>query len=145
MTMKQRNQLRRAFTMAEIVVAIAILFGAMVTFAQIATWCLGERARNNAALNALHLAENILEEARAQPTEKLDAAWAAAVQEPARYKALPPACLIEVKFETPTTLAGFKKVEVKVKWKAGPETSLREIVLTGFFAPRTALVGGPKP
>src|SRR5271165_4259816 len=81
---------RRAFTLVEVVVAMAVAAVVGVVVAQCTVWAMRERARLAAHRAALELAANVLEEGRARPWDKLDQAWATAQTVPATMAELLP-------------------------------------------------------
>ncbi len=110
--------------------------------AQAMVWSLRERARLASHQAATELAANVLEEARAQPWEKLDSAWAEARTVPSEMAALLPEGKILVKLAPGAKL---RRVTVEVQWQGEPSASTQSVTLTTLLSARSAKKTGGTP
>jgi hypothetical protein len=129
----------------EATVALAVTAVLMVVVAQCAVWSVRERARLTAHEAALELAANVLEAARAQPWEKLDADWAAAQAVPAATEALLPEGKVIVTLEPGQPLPQTRRLTVEVRWQFDPQLPPQSVELTTLLAARAAKQPGGKP
>jgi type II secretory pathway pseudopilin PulG len=133
------NCRRPGFTVLEVTVALAVLIILGVIVAQTMFWSLRERARLTAHQAANELAANVLEEARAQPWDKLDAAWAESRTVPSEMADLLPAGKIIVKLEPGATS---RRITVEVRWQLEQEQS---VSLTTLLSARESKISGGTP
>jgi type II secretory pathway pseudopilin PulG len=129
--------IRAGFTILEVTVALAILIILGAIVAQAMVWSLRERARLASHQAATELAANVLEEARAQPWDKLDDKWAEGRTVPSEMAALLPAGKIVVKLESAATS---RRVTVEVRWQHEQEQSVS--LTTLLSARETKKTGG---
>src|ERR1019366_9074609 len=130
---------RAGFTILEVTIALAILIILGMIVAQATVWSLRERARLVSHQAATELAANVLEEARAQPWDKLDAKWADGRTVPSEMAELLPAGKIVVKLEPATNS---RRVTVEVRWQLEQEQS---VSLTTLLSAREAKKTGGTP
>src|ERR1051325_4033913 len=130
------------FTLAEMVVALAIFAILTVIVAQSVVWSLRESARRAAHHAALETAVNVLEEARAMPFEQLDMTWAGGHMIPSEMAALLPEATIHVTLEADKLAAGTKRVTVEVRWHFEVGTPVQSVVLTTVLSRRELKTGG---
>ena len=130
---------RAGFTILEVTIALAILIILGMIVAQATVWSLRERARLVSHQAATELAANVLEEARAQPWDKLDAKWADGRTVPSEMAELLPAGKIIVKLEPATNS---RRVTVEVRWQLEQEQS---VSLTTLLSAREAKKTGGTP
>jgi prepilin-type N-terminal cleavage/methylation domain-containing protein len=106
---------RRGFTLAESMIALAILGVVLLLLAQVAYLVLMERLRSGARQDALEAAANVLEAARACPWDELTPAWAARQRLPesvaGRLRGR-----IEVRVEPEPSRPHTKRVTAEVRW-----------------------------
>ena len=133
---------RVGFTIAEMLVCLAVLVVVMALIAQTAGWTAAERARAAARLAAVEAAGNVLESARAVSYEGLTAEWARARTLPTDEALLPPDTTLTVRVEPDATHARLKRVTVEVHWQAGSEPR-QTVRLVGLVGPRAAAEGTP--
>ena len=136
---------RRGFTIIEVVAATGIVLVAMVLVAQIGYWSLRERTRSAARQVVIELAANVLESARAQPWEGLDAEWAAAQRIPEELEELLSEGRISVAVEPEPAPPRTKRVTVEIRWLLYEEIESRPVRLVGLFTARTAAGQGGTP
>jgi type II secretory pathway pseudopilin PulG len=136
---------RAAFTLTELIGAVAIIAVLVVIVAQCMTLSIQERARMAAQQAALELAANVLENARAQPFEKLDKTWAEAHAIPSEVAALLPDGKIIVTVEPEKTAPATRRVTVEVQWQFEAHLANRSVQLTTIIAGRDAKKTGGKP
>jgi prepilin-type N-terminal cleavage/methylation domain-containing protein len=133
---------RQGFTILETMLALGILATAMVLAAQVGYWSMADRLRGEARQEALELAANILESARAVRPEDLTAEWAAAQQLPASSVLRPRQGKLTVRVESEETRPLVKRVTVLVEWQQDDGSPVRPVKLVGLFAARSAPAEG---
>jgi type II secretory pathway pseudopilin PulG len=132
---------RRAFTLGEVVIALAVLAAAGTIAATALTRLLADRSRLDARLEAVEAATNALEEARARPWDGLTPEWAAARPTPpvlARW----PGSKLTVKVEPEPGRPRVRRVTAEVSWDRGEAEPWPAVSLTTLVAARTT---GGKP
>jgi prepilin-type N-terminal cleavage/methylation domain-containing protein len=135
---------RPAFTVIECIVALALILIVSAIVAQTIVWGLQERSRSAAHYAALETAANILEEARAQPFDKLDKTWADAQHVPTGMDAVLPEGKVTATIAPEPKLAGVKRVTVVVSWQFAPQPA-DTVELTTLISARTAKKTGGAP
>lgn len=141
-SLARRAQGRGGFTILEATVTLAIVAVLAVIVAQAMVWSLRERARLASHQAATELAANVLEEARAQPGDKLGPAWADSRTIPSEMAALLPEGKILVKLEPGPKL---RRVTVEVRWQGEPQASTHSVSLTTLLSAREAKKTGGTP
>ncbi len=136
---------RGAFTLAELTVSVLIIAIMVVIVAQCLALSLQERARIAAHQAALELAANVLEDARAQPFEKLDKTWADAQAIPSETAALLPDGKIVVTVEPEKGVPKARRVTVEVHWHFEAHLTNTNVRLTTVLSGRTAKKTGGEP
>lgn len=139
------GQARPGFTMMETSIALGILLVAMMLVAQVAAWSLGERERNATRRDALDVAANVLEEARALPWRELTPQWASARRLPEDLGGRLEAGSLKVRVEAEPSRPLTKRVTVEVGWKTGGGVQVVPVRLVGLFSDRSADTAGGKP
>jgi prepilin-type N-terminal cleavage/methylation domain-containing protein len=129
---------RPGFTLVEATVALAIVAVLAAIVAQAMVWSLRERTRSMSHHAALELAANVLEDARAQPWDRLDKAWADRPTVPSEMAALLPEGKIIVTVEPAPALPSTRRVTVEVRWESG------SVRLTTLLTGREAKKAGGK-
>jgi Tfp pilus assembly protein PilV len=124
---------RSGFTIAETMVTLGLLAVALTLVAQVGVQTLRERERVVAGQVAREQAINVLETARAQPWEKLDAGWAEKQQLPEAYTRK--GWKLQVRVEPEASRPRVKRVSVEVRPEETPAPPVR---LVGLFAARSA-------
>lgn len=127
---------RRAFTLLELTVAVAILAVVIVIIAQCFSLSFRERARAASHHAAAELAANILEAARAQPLDKLDKTWADAQVIPTESADLLPQGKAIVTVEPDKSAPNLKRVQVEVQWRFEEHLPMNSVQLTTLIAAR---------
>jgi len=127
---------RLGFTMAETLIALAVLGSVSAAVAEFATWTLGERAHADARLEAVDAAANALEQARARPWNDLTAQWASDQRLPEYMAARWPDCRLSVRVEPEENRPYVKRVTVDVKWTAPGHKNWAPVTLIAAFAAR---------
>lgn len=142
---KHRSRKRWAFTLIELTIAVAIvaLLGVMV--AQLLSFSLLERARAGARQTATELAVNVLEEARAQPFQNLDKAWADARTIPSESVDLLPQGKLSATVESDQATPGLKRVTVEVRWQFEAHLPVQNVRLTTLLSARESRKKGGTP
>lgn len=127
---------RAAFTIMELVVALAGLALGLTLVLELALWSTAERRRLSVRAEALEAAANVLEAAQAASYEGLTAEWAAARQ-------LPPALAprlyngrLTVRVEPEP--APLKRVTVEITWQGNGVDTGQPVRLSGWFGPRNS-------
>jgi Tfp pilus assembly protein PilV len=143
--MKARVTTRPGFTVLETTVALAILATALVLVAQIGLWSWRERARSAVRLEALELAANIMESARAAPWEALTPQWAARHKLTELLDQRLADGELTVRVEPDAARQGVKRVTVEIRGRLGPKVVESLAHLVGTFSARSAAAGGGKP
>jgi hypothetical protein len=127
---------RSAFTFIEVTISLAVLAGAMVMVAQIATWALAERMRTEATLETVEAAANILEYAQVRPWNELNSEWANGLKLPESIASRWPDCRLAVQVEPEPKHPRTKRVTVEIKWTAPNRLAWQPVKLTGLFSAR---------
>jgi hypothetical protein len=133
---------RKGVLMLEAVAALGILIAVMVVVAQTGLWGMRERARNAEHKAALELANNILEAARARPTQELTPAWADQLKLSKEETDLLSGGTLKVRVEAEKTVPSARRVVVEIHWGAAPVP--RSLELVGIFSARSAVAAGGK-
>ncbi|HEV3203002.1 MAG TPA: type II secretion system protein [Gemmataceae bacterium] len=141
--MKWRRQ--RAFTILEITIALGILAIVVVIVAQLGFQSLRDRWRNAARHQALELAANILEAARACPWESLTPQWAAEQRLPEHADQHLHEGRLIVRVEPGPEGPNIKRVTVAIHWTQDENKPARPVELTALFGPRSAPAVESKP
>lgn len=123
---------RRGFSLIELTVAMALTIVVLGIVASLAVWSFRERAHHQARFIALETANNILEEARSLPWDKLTPGWAAA--QPTIDDLFLPEGKIAVTVTDEPGEKGLKRVVAKVVWRASADRPPLDVELVGFFA-----------
>lgn len=132
---------RRGFTLAEMVIALAVLAATGSLAAAALTQLLADRSRLDARVEAVEAAANALEEARARPWDQLTPEWAAARPTPpvlARWTG----SKLTVKVEPEPGRPRVRRVTAEVTWDRGQSDPWKPVTLTTLIAARTT---GGKP
>jgi type II secretory pathway pseudopilin PulG len=128
---------RPAFTIAEIMVAMAVIVVLVVVVGQCMALSLRERAQIAAHQAAVELAANILEAARAQPWEQLDQQWAASQAVPPEMANLLPEgkVIVTVEIGQPHPLT--RRITVEVRWQIDANFPPEIVQLTTVISGRS--------
>ncbi len=129
---------RSGFTLTEMAVALAVLAGAAVMVAELATQSLTLRARADARLEAVDAAANILEQARAAAWNDLTPEWASAQKLPESLAARWPDMRLSIRVEPEADRPRVKRVTVEIKWTGSGRAGWTPVTTTGLFAARAA-------
>jgi prepilin-type N-terminal cleavage/methylation domain-containing protein len=135
---------RAAFTLTEVMVAMAVTAVLGVVVAQCTVWSLRERARLRAHEAALELAANVLEEARARPWDRLDPDWAASRVVPTAMAELLPEGKVIVTLAPGEGAPHTRRVTVEVSWQSAPHLPPQSVELTTLLSARQAPLPGGK-
>lgn len=141
----QNLRTRNAFTLVELVMAVAIVAILGVIVAQLLSFSLLERARVGARQTATELAVNVLEEARAQPFDKLDKVWADARAIPSESVDLLPKGKLITTVEPEKTAHEVKRITVEVRWQFETHVPVQNVRLTTLLSAREAKKKGGTP
>jgi len=142
--MKEKHA-RRAVLVLDMTVGLTILLTLMVIATQVGVWSVAERTRSEVRQEALEAVANVLELARGQSLDGLDAAWAAKQKPPeALAQKLNKAKLV-VRVEPEEGRPSCKRVRAELTWTLIDGKPAAPVLLTAVFAPRTAEVKGGKP
>lgn len=142
---KLHSRKRGAFTLVELTVATAIFAILVVIVAQCISVSLRERARMSAHQAASELAANVLEDARAQPFEKLNKTWADAQTIPSEMAALLPEGKIAVTAGPEKATPRTRRVTVDVHWQFEQHLPMQSVRLTTLLGGRAAKKAGGEP
>jgi prepilin-type N-terminal cleavage/methylation domain-containing protein len=134
----------RGFTVAETVIALAILAVIMTLVAELGLATVVERQRNGRRQLALEAAVNLLETARASDWEMLTPAWARAQQLPGTLAERLPQGKLQVQAEEEKGRTLCKRITVEIQWTED-EKPVRPIKLVMLRSARTAPKPGGKP
>ena len=126
---------RRAFTIMETIAAFALVGVVLVLVAKVGFTSMNERTRSLAKQTAIEHLQNVLENARSLPWEKLTHEWASSVKLPDDWNHLLPEGKLEVKVETEKDAALVKRVTATLGWK-NIEGKPVAVTLVGLFAAR---------
>lgn len=135
----------RGFTVLEAVSALSIACLAMALVAQVGFCSLRERERFAARQVAIELAANVLEAARAQAWESLDANWAATRQIPDAARKRLADGSFTVRVESVESSPHLKRVTVEVRWMQPESVEARPVRLAALLAARTSAAAGGAP
>jgi prepilin-type N-terminal cleavage/methylation domain-containing protein len=125
---------RRAFTIAEMSIAVVVLGLVVTVVAEIAIRSLRERSRVTERVAVQEEAANLLEAARACPWEKLDATWADGQQLAKEWRDR--GWKMKVVLDNQPDRPHVKRVTVEITFtKTDPPTP--PVKLMGLFAART--------
>ncbi len=127
---------RRAFTIVETILALALIAIGAGIVSEVAAWSILERSRMEIRLAAIEWTANVLESARAQPWEKLTAEWANAQQPPAELTRQMNTPISTVKVEIDSNRPRVKRVIVEIRWKLSDGTPAQPVVMQSAFAAR---------
>ena len=134
---------RTGFTIAEALMAMAVLTGALLLVGELAVQSLRESARGAAHQEAIELAGNILELARATPFDALTPEWAAARQMPQSSAEHFVEGRMSVKVEAEPGQPRLKRVTVEVGWLQPEGQRSKQVRLVTLIRSRTSVgVGG---
>lgn len=136
---------RPGFTVLEITLALAILMIAMGLVAQVGSRSVRERARGAARQEAVELAANVLEAARACSWEALTPEWAAGQSLPESAASRLHEGELTARVEPEKGSLYTKRVTVAVGWKQDGKTPARPVELVGLVSARAAAAKGSKP
>jgi type II secretory pathway pseudopilin PulG len=136
---------RPGFTTMEVMVALGLLSIAAVMLSQLAVGQLAERKRQSTRLEALEVADNILESARSLAPEALTPEWAAAQHLPAGLVERALDAKVAVTVEPYAKQPQLKRVTVRITWLHAARQAAALVELTGYFGPREASSAGSKP
>ena len=134
----RRQPSRRAFTMTEVAISLAMLLVIGTMVAELATWMISERSLTDARLEAAEIAANELEQARAIAWEGLTPEWAASQKLPAHVRDRWPDLRLTVRVEPEPDRPRVKRVTVELKWAESHRAMWPATTLTAVFAARTA-------
>lgn len=141
--MIRRSAFRRpGFTMAECVIALAVLTSVAVVVVELSTRMLADRSRLEARYEAEQVEVNVLELARATPGDELTPAWASDRKLPDHVAQRWPSTRLSVRVEPEPNRPRLKRVTVEVRWEGDKQTTWTPTAMTALFAARTA--GGGK-
>lgn len=127
---------RDGFTIAETLIALALLGVALTLVAQVGLWALTDRSRSADRQEATELAANLLESARATDWSDLTPAWAAGQKLSDDQSAR--CWRLEVRVTPEVGRPQVKRVLVRVTLRSQGDGADRTIELVGLFAARTA-------
>jgi type II secretory pathway pseudopilin PulG len=130
------------FTILEITIALGLLIVVMGLVAQVGFESMRDRWRSAARRDALELAANTLEAARACSWEELTPEWAGKQQPPEVFGQRLSGLQLMVTVEPEGTGGLSKLVTVIVKWNTPEGTPARPVELVGVFSARSAGVPG---
>jgi hypothetical protein len=123
--------------MTEVAISLAMLLVISTLVAELATWMISERSRTTARLDAVEIAANELEEARAVAWEKLTPEWAASQKLPTHVLDRWPDMKLAVRVEPEPNRPRVKRVTVELKWTEKGHALWPVTTLTAVFAERT--------
>jgi prepilin-type N-terminal cleavage/methylation domain-containing protein len=135
---------RRGFTLAETMVALAVLGVVLLLVAQLGSLVLTERLRSAGRQDALEAADNVLEAARACPWDDLTPAWAARQRLPESLAGRLPHGQLEVRVEPEASRPHTRRVTVEVRWTFAGKPA-RPVQLVDLRSARTVSASGGKP
>ena len=128
---------RAGFTVAETVIALAVLAGAAALTAEMVTRALADRSRLEARAEAVDAAVNVLEAARARPWDQLTPEWAAALAVPESLSRWPDSRLT-VTVEPVPDRPRAKRVTAEVRWEREGREPWPSVTLATVVAARTS-------
>jgi prepilin-type N-terminal cleavage/methylation domain-containing protein len=128
---------RPGFTLTEVALALAVLLGTAALVAETAVWSLSQRGRTAARLDAVDVATNILERARALPWDELTEQWGSDQQMPSTFAARWPDCRLSVRVEPQSKRPHAKRVTVEVRPLEPNRAGWQPVTMTAVFAART--------
>jgi type II secretory pathway pseudopilin PulG len=127
---------RPAFTAFEIVIAMSVLAVVIVVTAQVSYQAMRERMRTDARKQALEIASNTLEAARAESWEALTPQWAAEQRLPQGWEESQPVGELKVRVEPEAGLQNVKRVTATVRWDIRDDIPPQEVALSTLIAAR---------
>jgi prepilin-type N-terminal cleavage/methylation domain-containing protein len=134
----------RGFTVAETVIALAILAVIVTLVAELGLASLLERQRNGRRQVALEAAVNFLETARASDWEMLTPEWARTQQLPSTLAERLPQGKLQVQAEQEKGRALCKRITVEIQWTEDAKP-VRPVKLVMLRSARTTPKPGGKP
>jgi hypothetical protein len=123
--------------MTEVAVALALLLVVSTLVAELTTWMITERSRTAARVDAVEIAANELEEARAVAWDKLTPEWAANQKLSAHVLDRWPDMKLTVRVEPEPNRPRVKRVTVELTWTEKGHAHWPVTTLTAVFADRT--------
>lgn len=127
---------RRGYLFLEVLVSMGILMASLLIVTEVAMWSMGQRKQALARQDALELATNILEAARALPSHQLDQQWADKQQLPESLAEKLFMPQLKVTVEPDKSHAGIKKVSVEINWRITKTTPARPVRLVALLGTR---------
>lgn len=127
---------RPGFTIAEAMIALAVMIGVAALVGEHAVGSVAERQRTEARMEALEIANNVLELARATPWEQLDAKWAEARMLPEDAARRWNNARMTVRVETEAEMDRVKRVTVEIAWERRERSGWAPVKLQALFAAR---------
>lgn len=145
--MSTRNHTRFArpgYTMAELLVALAVFAVLALIVTQAIIWSLRERTQRIAHHTAIEIAVNVLEEAKALKFEHVTKDWADGQMIPSESAELLPEGKIRVTIEEDKLAVGTKRITAEVGWHFGRDTPPQTVTLTTVLSRREVKTGGKR-
>jgi hypothetical protein len=127
------------FTIAEVVIATAILAALMVVVTEVGYHSMRERARIAHRQTALETAGNVLEAARARPWDELTPEWAAKQDLTEETKSALPEGSLTVRVEPVPERPRIRRVTVEVRWQVEEGKPAERVQLVSLFSARSAV------
>lgn len=140
--LRWRGDRRCGFTIAETLVAMALLGVALTLVAQVGLWTLRDRGRTSEHQAMREFAVNVLEAARARPFDELTPQWAAEQRLPGDFAER--GWQLTVRVEPEKDRPHVRRVTVTVRQETPDAPAARPIELVGLFAARSAAAKGGK-
>jgi type II secretory pathway pseudopilin PulG len=134
-----------AFTMLEMTLALAILMVAMALVAEVGFYSARDRSRSAARQDALDVAANALEAARAISWDALTPEWAARQTVPEAFAERLPGARLTMRIEREPDVPLTKRVTVSVRWLTPAGAPTRSVELVGLFNARSEPIPGDNP
>jgi type II secretory pathway pseudopilin PulG len=135
---------RRAFTVMESIVAIALLLVVAGLLAELGMTTLAERQRNSGRQQAQETAMNVLEAARAGAWETLTSEWAKAQRLPEALAADLEKAELVVQVEPEPARPHTKRITVEIRWQQDGKP-VRPVKLVSLLSARSVARPGGKP
>jgi Tfp pilus assembly protein PilV len=142
----QSKRGQAGFTLAETTIALGVLAVAMTMLAQVGLWCMVERRDCADRQDALELAANVLEAARAVPFDALTPEWAGAQKLPADLQGRLNEGKLTVHVEPEpiqATMPQTRRVTVEITWQKNRHHQSSPVKLVGLFSARATEGGKP--
>jgi type II secretory pathway pseudopilin PulG len=133
------------FTLVESVSAMALLATTMILIAEVGLWSLHERTRSASRQEAIELAANILESARAAPFAALTPEWGARHKLPDYLAPRFRQGKLSVRIEAESGRASAKRVTVQIESARSGVVPDPPVVLTAIISARSAPLPGGRP